>query len=127
MSSSQPVPSPPFPEVVEVETVARDYVEGWYLGDAERMDRALHPELVKRTPETDRSGTLREVGKARMVELTAGGGGADPDAVFEILVDDVSTDIATVGVISPEYLDYLHLVKSREGWKIANVLFRVRD
>jgi len=27
---------------------ALDYTEGWYAGDAARMERALHPELAKR-------------------------------------------------------------------------------
>ena len=27
---------------------ALDYIEGWYTGDATRMERALHPELAKR-------------------------------------------------------------------------------
>ena len=27
---------------------ALDYFEGWYAGDVARMDRALHPDLVKR-------------------------------------------------------------------------------
>ena len=31
-----------------VRSVVMDYVEGWFEGDAGRMKRALHPELVKR-------------------------------------------------------------------------------
>ena len=31
-----------------IEACVRDYIEGWYTGDAARMDRALHPELAKR-------------------------------------------------------------------------------
>jgi len=31
-----------------VEAVAREYFESWFAGDSERMDRALHPDLVKR-------------------------------------------------------------------------------
>ena len=27
---------------------ANDYIEGWYTGDAARMEGALHPELAKR-------------------------------------------------------------------------------
>jgi len=67
-----------------VESVARDYIEGWYTGDVERMDRALHDDLVKRIPVSDDSSQavqLRAVSKARMLELTAGGGGENPDAV----------------------------------------------
>ena len=32
---------------------ALDYIEGWYTGDAVRMERALHPELAKRMISTD--------------------------------------------------------------------------
>ena len=125
MSSSPPAPS----DVAEIEAIARDYVEGWYDGNVERMDRALHAELVKRIPvgeDAPGQSQLRMVTKARMLQLTAEGGGAAPDVDVEILIDDVSTDIATARVVSPEYLDYLHLVKTSDGWKIANVLFRMR-
>jgi hypothetical protein len=124
MSSSPLVPSP---DLAEVEAIVRDYVEGWYTGDVERMDRALHDELVKRIPGGEDPGSIREVTKNRMLELTAEGGGELPDAMFEILIDDVATDIATVRVLSPEYLDYLHVAKTSDGWKIVNVLFHVRD
>lgn len=113
-----------------VVSVARDYIEGWYTGDVERMDRALHDDLVKRVPVRDDSSQaidLRAVSKARMLELTAGGGGENPDAVVEIFVDDVSMDIANARVVSPDYLDYLHLAKTQDGWKIVNVLFHARD
>lgn len=130
MSSSPPVPSPHAPsDVAEIERVVCDYIEGWYAGSAERMERSLHDELVKRTPvEEDRAreSTLRFVTKARMVELTADGGGNAPDPVAEIVIDDVSGDIAAARVASPDYLDYLHLVKTSQGWKIANVLFHSR-
>ena len=122
--SNNAVPS--LSDEVQVETAARDYVEGWYSGDVDRMNRALHTDLVKRIPDADDSESLREVSKARMVELTAEGGGDLPDAEFEIFIDDISTDIASVRVVSPEYLDYLHLAKTGDGWKIANVLFHLR-
>jgi hypothetical protein len=32
----------------QVASVARDYLESWYTADAERMGRALHPDMVKR-------------------------------------------------------------------------------
>ena len=111
----------------EVEAAARDYIEGWYTGDVERMDRALHAELSKRIQDDGDPSSFRVVSKNRMLRLTANGGGDDPDADFEIVVDDVSADIATVRVLSPEYVDYLHLAKTSNGWKIVNVLFRNLD
>ena len=32
----------------QISATVLDYVEGWFDGDADRMRRALHPELVKR-------------------------------------------------------------------------------
>ena len=44
------------PDRDAIESVVRDYIEGWYSGDVERMNRALHDDLVKRTPEGEESG-----------------------------------------------------------------------
>ncbi len=38
---------------VAITQTALDYIEGWYAGDATRMERALHPELAKRMISTD--------------------------------------------------------------------------
>ena len=124
MSSSPLVLSP---DVAEVEAIARDYIEGWYTGDVGRMDRALHDELVKRAPGGEHPGSIREVTKKRMLDLTAQGDGELMDPEFEILIDDVAIDIATVRLLSPEYLDYVHIAKTSDGWKIVNVLFHTRD
>ena len=40
-------------EEAAVRSTVLDYLEGWYDGDVERMDRALHPDLVKRIVYTD--------------------------------------------------------------------------
>jgi len=130
LHSESQMPQASSSDVEEVESIARDYIEGWYTGNVGRMDRALHADLVKRMPVREGSPAavrLHPVSKVRMLELTAEGGGENPDAAFEILVDDVSTDIATARVASPEYLDYVHFAKTEDGWKIVNVLFHARD
>lgn len=116
-------------DVRAIEAVAADYIEGWYTGDEARMDRALHDDLVKRIMvEIEETGerAFRVVTKERMMDLTASGGGDQADAEFEIFVDDVAGDIAAAHTISPEYIDYLQLVRTPDGWQIANVLFRMR-
>ncbi len=116
-------------EIAAIEAVAADYIEGWYNGDVARMDRALHDDLAKRIMVYDEgsgSHEFRVVTKERMVEMTASGGGEEPDPTFEVTVDDISGEIATARTVSPEYIDYLQLVKTPDGWKIANVLFRNR-
>ncbi|HEV7836602.1 MAG TPA: nuclear transport factor 2 family protein, partial [Gemmatimonadaceae bacterium] len=37
---------------VAIRQTALDYIQGWYAGDAARMERALHPELAKRIVQT---------------------------------------------------------------------------
>jgi ketosteroid isomerase-like protein len=107
------------------ETV-RDYFEGWFDGDVERMDRALHPELVKRWPGEEQAAKLGITTKARMLELTAEGAGSEDgaDRTLEIEVEDMTEDTASVTVRSAVYREYLHLVRTAEGWKIANALWR---
>jgi hypothetical protein len=128
MSTATPAPRPDeSPDVADVRAVAHDYIDGWYSGDVRRMDRALHSELVKRIRVDDDHDALREVTRARMLELTADGGGHASDADAQISIDDISSDIATVRVVSPDYVDYLHVDKTAHGWRIANVLFRNRS
>ena len=108
-----------------IQTV-HDYFEGWFDGDVERMDRALHADLVKRWPGTDHGAELPITTKQRMLELTGQGEGrADgADRRLDIRVEDVHEDIATVTVRSAVYREYLQLVRTADGWKIANALWR---
>src|ERR1700737_653965 len=61
-----------------IKKTALDYIEGWYAGDAARMERALHPELAKRMistdPKTGRS-QFNHMGAMALVQHTREGGG----------------------------------------------------
>src|SRR4051812_5524314 len=39
-----------------IKATALDYIQGWYDGDAERMERAVHPDLAKRIVNTNERG-----------------------------------------------------------------------
>jgi hypothetical protein len=112
-----------------VVAAALDYFEGWFEGDTARMDRALHPGLAKRSlSQVDPDSTeLRSLTKERMVELTAAGGGKDesPDGGLRIDVEvvDLYGNVASVVVRSAVYREYLHLLRTDEGWKIVNALW----
>jgi ketosteroid isomerase-like protein len=107
-----------------IRRVVLDYFEGWFQGDVERMDRALHPDLVKRTTGVSLGVTTKD----RMLELTADGQGAEDagDGQVEVSIEDVHEDIASVTVRGGIYHEYLHLVRTPAGWKIANALWRLR-
>lgn len=116
-------------EAASIEAVVLDYVEGWWSGDVERMDRSLHPDLVKRIvtrhPETGRS-LVNDIGKSNMVEYTrAGGGSADAQRMGTVTIKllDLNGDMASVRAESAEYLDYIHLVKWNGRWVIINVIW----
>ena len=62
-------------EAAAIRQAALDYIEGWYEGNGERMERALHPELAKRIvqtdPKTGRS-TLGQQSALTLVQRTRG-------------------------------------------------------
>jgi len=105
-----------------------DYFEGWYEGDADRMARAVHPDLAKRSlaEDRDRTTTAQE-----MIDLTRNGVGrarapAKPTPP-DIRIDHVSGGMASVSAASGPYVEFLHLVKSADGWRIINVLWKWAD
>ncbi len=108
--------------------VALDYFEGWFEGDAARMERTLHPDLAKRSPDdAPAPGELEKLTAREMIEATAKGIGKTrdvPNRGLEVEVEHVHREIANVTVRSAVYVEYLHLVRTREGWKIVNALWQ---
>jgi hypothetical protein len=105
-------------------SVVLDYFEGWFDGDASRMERALHPGLAKRSLDED-GRTLNETTAAWMIDATARGVGVrDPgDRRIEVEVEEVYGTIASATVRSAVYREYVQLVRTPEGWKIVNALW----
>ena len=109
-----------------------DYFEGWFDGDADRMDRALHPGLAKHAINQDatRSGTLDVTTKVEMVEATRLGRGKQrdtPDRGIWIDIFGVSGDIASAIVHSTVYVEYALLARTGDGWRITATLWRWAD
>jgi hypothetical protein len=114
-----------------VRSVVMDYVEGWFEGDAGRMKRALHPELVKRCRgiEGDDPDALETLSAEQMIDATADGEGRREDAAdrqLEIRIDHLSGGIASVQCFCHRYVDLLHLIDMPDGWKIVNAAWRLR-
>ena len=110
-------------ERAAVVATALDYYEGWFDGDADRMRRALHADLVKRDVV---DGPVDTTTCAQMVDATAEGVGRrrDPgERRIEVHVHHVHGDIAAAVVTSAVYVDYLHLVRVDGRWQILNALW----
>lgn len=111
-----------------IRNTVMNYIEGWYEGKPERMEKALHPDLAKRgvqvLPET--GATILIFASARnMVEYTRAGYGKLPEEKrnIEITILDVYKTTASVKVSSAKYIDYAHLIKCDGKWLIVNVLW----
>lgn len=107
-----------------IRQTALDYIEGWYFADASRMDRALSPHLSKR--QFNSNGEIRDVSKTTLIEITGKGRGQldNPDkGRKDITILDQTDTMASVKIVSEEFIDYLHLVKTQGNWTIVNVLW----
>jgi putative lumazine-binding protein len=65
-------------ESAAITKTALDYIQGWYPGDATRMERALHRELAKRMISTDpktRRSQFNHMEAMALVQHTRDGGG----------------------------------------------------
>src|SRR5262249_49034828 len=55
-----------------IKQAALDYIEGWYEGNAERMERSLHPELAKRIVRADPKSGLSRLDQMSAMTLVQG-------------------------------------------------------
>jgi len=109
-------------DLAAIRQTALDYIEGWYEGNAERMERSLHPDLVKRTIQNNQ---LEMLSAEEMITYTRQGAGKafTGQKKNTVTILDVYNDIAMVKVESAQFIDYLHIGKVSGRWMIINVLW----
>ena len=114
-----------------IKAAALDYIEGWYEGNPERMERALHPDLAKRIVRTNDRGQsmLGQMSAMSLVQGVRNGGGKNTPKEKqqkEVTILDVFGNAASVKVIASDWIDYLHIAKSNGRWVIVNVLWEMK-
>jgi hypothetical protein len=115
-----------------IKQTALDYIEGWYEGNGERMERALHPELAKRIVNTDPRNGRNSLGQQSAMTLvlnTRRGGGKDTPAAQQrkdVRILDIFGNTASVRIDASSWIDYLHIAKWNGRWVIVNVLWELR-
>ena len=110
---------------------ALDYVEGWYEGNPERMERALHPDLAKRVVFTDDKGRsrLEQMSAMGLVQGVKRGGGKDTPKdkqQKDVTILDVFENAASVKAVMSGWIDYMHMAKVNGRWVIVNVLWELK-
>lgn len=113
-----------------IEATAYDYVDGQLEGDADRVARALHPDLAKRavraTPDRDEVLALRRMSKDELVELTRQGVLKTPKEQWDrsVRVLDVTGNVAVARVETPWFVDYFHMGRFGDRWIIVNAMWQ---
>ncbi len=115
-----------------IKQTALNYIEGWYEGNAARMEKSLHPDLAKRiaAKNADGSYSVQSIGALELVQGTKKGYGTRiPKAtqIKEVTILDVYGNAAVVKIIASHWIDYLQIVRLNGEWKIVNVLWELKS
>ncbi|MCH8804488.1 MAG: nuclear transport factor 2 family protein [Planctomycetes bacterium] len=119
------------PDHEAIKQTALDYGESWYAGDAERMERALHPDLAKRILRPDpRSGKgrIEHMSAMTLVQTTRKGSGTKVPADkrrTDVTILDVYGNAACVKLEMHDWIDYIQMSKMGGRWVIVNVLWEI--
>ncbi len=114
----------------EVRQAALDYVEGVYEVAPQRIERSVHPELVKRGFYIKKGETVYSSSPMTFTELvnlskTYNKSGRVPKtAPKEIVVLDILDQTASVKLTAVWGVDYMHLAKYDGKWMIINILWQ---
>lgn len=113
-----------------IKETAFNYMEGWYTGNAERMKKALHPDLAKRsirmTDTVTKNQFVNSITADAMIKLTGAGSGKKlkgANQKIDYLLLDHNDQLAMVRLITLDFIDYVELGKINGEWKIVNVLW----
>lgn len=114
-----------------IRQTALDYIQGWYEGDAARMEGALHPELAKRIVRIDSLGNYRLDQQSAMTLAQGtrkGYGKTTPqaDRHDDVQILDIYRNAASVRINASYWVDYLQLAKWHGRWVIVNVLWELK-
>jgi hypothetical protein len=114
-----------------IKQTALDYAEGWYEGNAERMERALHPDLAKRIVRNDDKGNsrLENMGALTLVQVTRRGFGKQTpkeQQQKDVTVLDLLENSAMVKLEMRDWIDYMQMGKIGGRWVIVNVLWEMK-
>jgi hypothetical protein len=119
------------PDSLLVKETVFNYIEGWYSADTARMNKGIHPDLAKRGIVPSRDGKQTMMLKASYKEMM-GWTSQKPNQFkdnsvkpnqIKISIIEIGVNVAVVKCVSPEYIDYLHLARLKNEWKIINAIW----
>src|SRR5687768_1253273 len=114
-----------------IKRTALNYAEGWYEGNAEKMESSLSPDLAKRIVRTNPQGQsgLGQMTAMALVQGTRGGSGKQAlkeEQQKDVTILDAMNNSATVKLEMRDWVDYMHIGKMNGKWVIINVLWEMK-
>lgn len=113
---------------------AKNYIVSQHQARPELMEKALHPELAKRTHWQQKDGTefIMKTSFDTMLKVAKNynknGDKFGDNPKVEIAVLALDKRIASVKLTADDWIDYMHLVKNdKNQWQIINVLWQYHD
>ncbi|MEO8042797.1 MAG: nuclear transport factor 2 family protein [Acidobacteriota bacterium] len=114
-----------------IKRTALNYAEGWYEGNADKMESTLHPHIAKRIVRTNDKGQslLGQMTGLELVQGTRAGFGKQTpvgEQQKDVTILDILGGAATVKLEMRDWVDYMHIGKSNGKWAIINVLWEMK-
>jgi Putative lumazine-binding len=114
-----------------VRSTVTNYIESYYSGDANRMERSLHPHYLKHTiSRSDGKLSMTEWTGLQMIQEVRSRGAVNLPAsekTEQITVLDIADGMASAKLVTPHWVDYLTLSKWNGEWKIVSVVLTEID
>lgn len=109
-----------------------DYVEGIYNVQPERLERSVHPDMIKRGYYKKNAGdadfAFEPMTRQQLMTLAANWNKEKKRPIEkyakEVIVYEVVDQTASGKVIAMWGIDYMHLAKHEGRWKIVNILWQ---
>jgi hypothetical protein len=115
-------------DALAVRATVTNYCEAYYSGNAARMQQTLHSHYLKH--KIHGNVPVREqTGPQLVQDVRDGGGTRVPQAqrTEQVIVLDVSGNIAFAKLVTPGWTDYMTLEKVNGQWKVLSVVQRFDD
>jgi len=117
-----------------IKQAALNYIESQHQVEPEKMAKALHKKLAKRTFWQSSQGQdyVMETSYDTMMKVAASynkdGNKFPKSPIKTVKILDADERVASVKLTADDWIDYMHLIKGEDGqWKIINVLWRYHD
>ena len=121
-------------DTLAITNTIKNYAEGFFEGNAERMDKALYEDLAKRWIYKNEKGetVINRMSAMQLYRMTKYRGETknvnDPEELVKgIQIFHIHNDMASAYLSTEWFCDYIHLGRINGEWKIINVLWSRPD